>query len=371
MKLIRRRVPMDEYQVALWPGSPAGGERECEDRWELMEPHLVRSGVALDVGSNLGFFTIRAAESRPDLAVVSLEASEGLAERQAAILRARGTQRVCLVRGGLDAATAVDWAETCDVFDATFVLAVAHWFDDPTRTLRALSDLSGQMFVELPDAADVGACGDVQRALWGSRPDEWLAAVCERPVRVLGRIARHTGPIPSWLMLVDGPVTRQPTLPYRGCRYVHPDGRDYRIEIDGAAVRILIRGSAVIRVPGVNVANLMHAGSLVSPPIKWWKTQGAEVFQGWSDHRDPAAHNMLWGSSGLTLIDGDDLHGYFRSVRGSWRTNLRDWRAGRPYRSDVGRWKKSRLLDAISHGTRLLVPARWQRPFRSILRRTE
>lgn len=327
---------MDHYQVALWPGAETAGERACVDRWEMLEPELPDAGVVLDVGANIGYFAIRTAESRPQVAVVSLESSLALARRQAAIAAARRTDRLCVVAGALDAARAEAWAATCDVFDAVFLLAVAHWFDDPARVLAALSAMSGRLFLELPDGADEQACGPDRRRLWGDRPDAWVAAVTGRPVRVLGRPARHTGPVPSWLLCVDGPVERRPERPYLGAQ-PNPDRQRYRVLIDGDDVVIEIRGRRRDRVAGVNLVNLMAMGRLVYPSRRTWTALGRAALVAAPGHRDPGLHNMLWGPAGITLVDGDDLDGHYRAPRYALAGNLRNWAAGRPYRPELGR----------------------------------
>jgi hypothetical protein len=142
---------------------------------------------------------------------------------------------------------------------------------------------------------------------------------------------RHTSDIPSHLVMIAGPVARRPEIPYWGYDFGRRDGRTYEIAFDGRAERIAIRGQQVEYQPGVNLVNLMNLGRLVHPDADEWVAQADRVIAGAPGHGDPYPHNMLWGPSGLQLIDGDDLvvETPTRSASVSVRRNVKAWVAGR------------------------------------------
>jgi hypothetical protein len=50
---------MLKYQDALFKERRELGERDCEARWQMIEPHLPSRGIVSDVGSNVGFLALR------------------------------------------------------------------------------------------------------------------------------------------------------------------------------------------------------------------------------------------------------------------------------------------------------------------------
>ena len=306
---------MDPYQDALHPDRVDPGERDCAPRWELIRPHLPAAGMILDVGSNLGYYGLKAIGESADVAVVSLESSATTSERQQRLLEEHATTRICLIQGAMDAALAGHWAETCDWFDLTLLLAVLHWTDDPGRIVRALSSMSGVLIAEVPDSGDRGAHGQSVLQQWAD-PIEWFREHTGRTVTLLGRVPRHTSKVPSHLIMVSGPVSREPTLPYwtKDMQYgpereswSETDRAPYRMRHDGEHLDFAIRGKEVAYRPGVNLVNMMYLGRLLHPQPAYWIDSAAAAVKAWPEHGDPLPHNMLWTPTGLALIDGDDL----------------------------------------------------------------
>jgi hypothetical protein len=326
---------VERYQQAKHVGGSDPGERDSAERWAHIEPHLPRGGVMLDVGSNLGWFGLSAIEARPDLAVVSLESSAAIAERQRALLVEHDTDRICLVRGALDAARAASWAEGCDWFELTLALAVLHWMDDPAAVLRALSSMSAVLIAEVPDASDAGACGREHLEAWGNDPVAWFHEQTGRECTLLGRIGRHTSDVPSHLILVHGPVSRRPSVPYVGFSYQRDEPPDYRVDYDGRAVSLAIRGATVADYrPGVNLVSLMRLGTLVHPPRATWLGWADRAITRYPEHGDPYPHNMIWTPDGLDLIDHDDMaiEWSHTEAMATFEVNLRAWERGRTTR---------------------------------------
>lgn len=317
---------MRKYQDALFKERQELGERECEARWKLIEPHLPARGIVLDIGSNLGFFGLRSVLARDEVAVVSLEVDEDIVELQREIVASHGNTRICIINGAFGRAISGAWVQTCDWVDLTLMLSVLHWMDDPAQVLQDLSPMSAKLIAEIPDPADAGACGQSKILEWPD-PVAWFREVTGRRVTLLGRMKRHTSEHDSHLILVDGPVTRSSTQAYWGSRYEHPDGCDYRLEYDGAHFQLLIRGEPADYVPGVNLLSLMKLGRLVWPEENYWREGGAEAIQDWPQHQDPLPHNMVWTPDGLKLIDGDDHKGFADSVEAARTLNhyLKTW----------------------------------------------
>jgi SAM-dependent methyltransferase len=342
---------MQRYQDALGADGTESGERDCRPRWDLIAAHVPTSGLILDIGSNLGYYGLKAVGASPDVAVVSIEADPEIAERQANLLRAHDTSRICLVQGAVNARVASAWADTCDWFDLTLMLSVLHWLDDPASVIRDVSRMSAVMIVEVPDVADTGACGQDRLALWAD-PERWFAAQTGRRVTTLGRMERHTSEVPSHLLMIDGPVRRVASRPYWAADYERPDQGSYVLDFDGQRLGLTIRGRIIDYVPGINLVNLMRLGRLVHPAQPYWLDQARAAIEAEPSHGDPFPHNMLWGPHGITLIDGDDLQVETPHASG-WRSvqrNVEAWARNRTtsefayVRDRLGPWRTVRGL---------------------------
>src|SRR5688572_3193826 len=319
--------------------------------------------MVLDVGSNLGYFGIRMALERERLAVVSIEANQANAEEQAKIVRSHRLTRVCVINAAFNSAVSGEWAKLCDWFDLTLLLSIIHWFDDPARVVGDLSTMSRRMIIEVPDPDDHGACGQTKLQAWRD-PLEWTRTITGRTCTLIGRGSRHTSQAPSHIILVEGPVSRRPTLAYWNSQYAHPGGNDYEFTYDGARVNFSIRGQRSEYVPGVNLLSLMKLGRLVWPRPDYWVRSGTDEIRRNAGHKDPVPHNMLWTPAGIRLIDGNDRRGdaVGKSAEAVLRRNIRAWWNNRmaspsayvPKRSaferTVSRWKKQ-----IRKGTRTVA----------------
>lgn len=325
---VRAHVP---YQELFFADGVIPGTRESAARWDAIAEHIPADGVMLDVGSNSGYFTVRAALEHPGLAVVSLEAATGPSADQRAVLHSHGIRNVVQLQGSMSGGLAQEWATTCDLFDFTLLLAILHWVDDPRAVLEAMSKMSRSLIIEIPDARDEGAGGVTDwRSLWGADPVRWVADVTGRNADLLLRPGRHTSEQPSYLILVTGDVTRRPFRAYWGSEFAHPSGRDYEVGFKSGEGYVRIRGKNQERVRGVNLVNLMRLGRLVYPGAGLITAQVREAMTQSEGHPDPLPHNMLWGAEGVTLIDADDLRGAHssRAASRAARRNIAAWGRG-------------------------------------------
>lgn len=152
------------YQDILGPrGVVRRGERDCQDRWRLILPHLPQVGAMLDVGSNFGWFALHAAAARPDTVVLSAEADVRSAQIQRHVLEnhlasgAEPAQRVALMTRRFNSRVMRRLARRRQRFSAALCLSVLHWMPDHEPFLRLLGALSDRIFVEFPHPGETGA----------------------------------------------------------------------------------------------------------------------------------------------------------------------------------------------------------------------
>ena len=320
---------MLRYQETLIKNREISGEREGNERWQIIKPFLPESGTVLDIGSNLGYFGIKITEAKPAVGVVSIESDPRIISIQRKVLASHNQKRVIAIQGQLDEQMAKSWADLCDWFDITLLLSIIHWFDDPAKVVASLSSMSGKIIVEVPDRDDIGACGQTQISLWGDDPVTWFEEVTKRPCRHLGRVTRHTSDSRSHMILIEGPIHRISTTPYADYDFAHPKGNEYLFDYDGTRLTFTRRGEVLPYLPGVNIVNLSKLGRLAWPSKRYWLDQGSALIKSTPSHSDPLPHNMLWTPSGLKFIDDQDLaSNHPRAVvLSAYKQHIKNWRS--------------------------------------------
>jgi hypothetical protein len=288
------------YQDALFKGKTLKGGRSCEERWDMIAAYIPRSGMMLDVGSDLGYFSIRAALGNPELAVISLEAEETSTKTQSKVIQSHELTTICLLQGMLNSVAADCWSRRTDWFDLTLVLSISHWFDNPASVLRSLSMMSDKLVVELLDPADHGACGQ-EKIREYSDPLLWLQGVTGRRCHEIGRCGRHTSEHPSHLILVEGPTDLNSRSSFWDSRIKYPTEERPILHFDGEIIRFKASGETAAYQTGCDLSSLMKVGRLVYPRKEYWFQSMSKALQDSDLLPDPIAHNMSWSASGITL----------------------------------------------------------------------
>jgi SAM-dependent methyltransferase len=159
------------------------GERICDERYALIEPVLKiyeRPITVLDLGANLGYFSLRIAEDYPAVCV-AIDSDPVL--RTSLMANDRPD-----VLGITKRLTTEDLTELlkCEHFDVVLALNVLHHFDRPLEAFNLVKQLGEHVLVETPSLTDVNACGrEHHRAL--------IEAVDNTPSqRMIGWARSHT-----------------------------------------------------------------------------------------------------------------------------------------------------------------------------------
>ena len=128
------------------------GERECAERYIIIKRFCAqyqRPFTVLDVGANMGYFSLRLAEDF-DCTVVAIEPQEGIAK----VLEANDNHRVVWLKKALTAADLWTLAQV-ERFDVVLAFSVLHRLHmDPDEALRALRAMSDYVIVEYPVEAE-------------------------------------------------------------------------------------------------------------------------------------------------------------------------------------------------------------------------
>lgn len=189
------------YQPHLWPEGATVGVRQCEQRWQLIQPIIANIGpkpVIVDIGSAQGWFPITIAGEFPDAHIISVEEDVDAASLQRELLAANGISQVRLINERWDGHNLHPFGIGVDV---TLMLSVLHWMDNPAEAFQSALDMSDVVIVESPDPNDVGACGQSKIGEIGEIV-RWVAQFPIAEVGLLGRVPRHTSDHDAWMIYV-------------------------------------------------------------------------------------------------------------------------------------------------------------------------
>jgi SAM-dependent methyltransferase len=186
------------YQDEWWSHKRISGDRECAARWALIKDHVHQQGTLVDVGANLGYYSLRAVQEYPTLHAIAVEADWSIAAKQRVIVSSWDHDRVSVVVGKISAAHAKAVRESGERIDTLLLLACLHWFDDPAAVMTELSRCAKRIIVELDDA-----CGSDVRTQWSEGQQVWLETVTSGVATLLGRPERQTSQHRSWLWCIE------------------------------------------------------------------------------------------------------------------------------------------------------------------------
>lgn len=203
------------------------GQRDCQARWEAMEPHLPAAATILDVGANFGWFGWNICRTRPECVVASVEADPRSAAVQRQVLASNELRRVCLLTDRAGVRMARRFTAAGQRFDAVLCLSVLHWIADHRSFLTALAPITGRFLIEQPDPREAGAGVARLRSEIGPM-DRYLAEVFpDRPITCVATWPSHReSPYPRNLWLVGEPagwpVAPSPGLDAEALLDLHP-----------------------------------------------------------------------------------------------------------------------------------------------------
>jgi hypothetical protein len=273
--LEHRRVSI--YQDVIEDGRTIRvGRRDCVERWRAIVPYLPSSGVMLDVGSNFGWFGLKACAAVPGLVVASVEADEETAAIARHVLQSHRHQRIVLLTRRASAPMARDFAAAGQRFDAVLCLAVLHWMPDHERFLRILGEISAKIFVELPDPDETGAGLPLLRRQIGTAGEYLRRLFPDRRCVRLAQIASHR----------DATRLRE--------------------------IWLAERTEASEPAPGLEVSALLRS-SVSWPPRSWWREQLGQVELDRRTKRHEAG--LIFAPGGLVAVPAADAGASLSSRR--------------------------------------------------------
>jgi len=286
------------------PGISDKFERDCEERWDMIQPELPAAGVVVDIGAAEGYFVKQIAE-QTDLLAVGIEKQKGRVLFQRRWLTEEHLGKVVSCHCNFGEAMAGAVAATPEWFDVTLILSTLHWINSD-EFLRHIASMSGKVIVEIPDLADRSATGQKFMARlrkYGSE-QEYFEHVTGRTVRLLGTVAAHTYPVRK-LWVIEGDMIRRTHTPH--IDYGKATGVTYFQRFKGGQLLYVKRHKVIDWIPGINMATLRAMG-VTWPSAEWWleKVRAAKDELDMSKVAgDLRIHNMIVSRGKLSWIDLD------------------------------------------------------------------
>lgn len=284
------------YQDVVVDGSTvAKGVRECDSRYNLIEPYLKDNEVVLDVGSSLGYFSTRIAREHPSSLVVSFESVAEHCEVQRQIAEKEGLFNLVVCHHRLSRECLRVWERCVECIDLVLLLSVLHHFpkEDVVPVFDMLGSMSAKIIAEFPNQREKKICG--------SETLEVLEDLMFSG-RTIGKTVSHLENLRRRMMLYDtGGFVRNGLNAYIGANH---DGRHLH-ESEPGLFGWTVNGKPDA-IQGINAWNLLHFNP-VWPKPEWWASQAVSAYQKLEQKSDVRPWNLLVTARGMTAIDYDEF----------------------------------------------------------------
>ena len=129
------------------------------ERLEVIKNYIKPKQTILDVGSNVGFFTINLAKLFPENVFVSIEREYSYARLQQELIKLEGVNNVILIHSEVTTEWLHKATQACAYFDVTLLLSVLHHIPDAEIFLTKLNEISKSFIIELPHPDESRVCG--------------------------------------------------------------------------------------------------------------------------------------------------------------------------------------------------------------------
>lgn len=285
----KREAMLEQYQDIWVKGKvEKRGVRDCGERWDIIRDFAARYNrpfTVLDIGANLGYFSLRLAEEF-DCTVVSLEGIYG--EWIKKVYERNENPRVILLQHVFSLEDLKTLAGV-EHFDMVLALSVAHHIGPWDQTQRVLRELGDNVIVEM--ATEPNACN----ANYVSE------AKVPEDARMLGEARTHLGGVRPIFVLQGEPA--RITKSYLGTPETDLD-IDLRSDFDEKVA--IQRGAEREWFRGINLKTfkLMWGAYPSKDRVIEMLNEERENFEG--THGDLKVHNVILQGDGVKFIDAGD-----------------------------------------------------------------
>jgi len=285
---------MEQYQDIWIDGEVEKGVRECESRYESirkqLEPYKNKPFTVLDIGANLGYFSLRIAHEFPKAVCVMIEHDyadwlKGIADRN-------GLKNVIILKKQVSK-TELERLADCEFFDVVLALNVVHHIG--YDSLPAIERLGELLIVETPSPYDKGSCG--QKEL------QPIFEHIEARYSFIGRFSRHTSTELSLMSCLKSKKNGLKRKFWDADDNGNKGVSDIKIQ---RGKYINTRKEGVEKrewYAGINLRTFQHLNGIYPWKLEICVSVGESD---WKQHSDLSPWNIIVQGSGVKLIDVND-----------------------------------------------------------------
>lgn len=184
-------LPFKTYQPIYGSHRTGALTRQCEDRWEKVQPYLDEAPASvLDIGCNLGYFSFMASEK--GCTVFGVDLGSFYITACNAIRHTTKRHTTFFLKANIDK----DFLQAMPYFDVVFNFSVFHhWVkaygeEEAKQMMRVLADKCGMIFFETGQSNEDGTKWQEKLAFMGRNPDLWIQSFLKeigfKDVKVIG-----------------------------------------------------------------------------------------------------------------------------------------------------------------------------------------
>lgn len=262
------------------------GRRDCYSRWKTIKKQIKPHDTVFDVGSSLGYFSHKIAETYPDSLVISFESDPIMCEIQKLIYQHEGIYNVVVCNTRLSADDLYTWSKLVEFVDVGLFLSVLHHYptEDVDKLWHVLRNMFNRVIMEIPELEETEACGQATKDKWWS--------TFHRKIWHIGKAKSHLGKYDRKMLGMINKRNLDNLDAFWGVD--HPDRHKHAIKSNKLNGRNIVRG--------VNLWNLCRF-NIVWPDHYWFQKQSIHAYYSLIDPHDIRPWNLLVTSTGLKTID--------------------------------------------------------------------
>jgi len=323
LKQIMKEVhspPIELYQDQYINGKViVKGKRDCEPRYEAIKQVFQkynRPFTVLDVGANLGYYSIRASHDF-DVVSVMIENKPNEARKLVELCSKNTCKSKLIVLNYSLGLVELKELTKCEHFDVVLALNIIHHFPnkDIENICEVFTKLGDNLIIETPPIGDEGTCGkdNIEYVYNFFKSKDHIK---------LGEFKRHTSSKNSEILCVKTPKTELKWPYFRYEEIFHGKTQE--------AIDVLVnRGTNIIKsnynekyiqsprkdkphewIPGINLKTFLDLNGIYPPKrniADKVKSKEIKTDYAWDNsNNDFVVHNLILNGHDIHLIDYDD-----------------------------------------------------------------
>ncbi|MEH2081151.1 MAG: glycosyltransferase [Nostoc sp.] len=275
------------------------------ERLEVIKNYIKPKQTILDIGSNVGFFTINLAKLFPENVFVSIEREYSYARLQQELIQLEGVNNVILVHSEVTTEWLYKATQACVYFDVTLLLSILHHIPDAEIFLTELNKISKSFIIELPHPDESKVCGKdvLKKQLTLEKISQVKPIFLKMPYEATTHCDANLKR--SFYYAYSPNYQRESIFPYIGYP-LQPRNYTLKTTEEGLIIHKAHIAQSIQTIPGVLLSDLAPIGQILMPSYETCINQIETEFdrlQQIDNVADIRPWNILFTKDGLRFID--------------------------------------------------------------------